>query len=70
MARSSISSRSVFTTTALFWEGRYVVRALINEPIGMGDHGRFVPLPDSMPQDIPPGQFRAEYHRTEPTDEF
>jgi len=35
-----------------------VVRAQINDPIGMGDKGTFVPLPDSAPQDIPANSFR------------
>ena len=35
-----------------------VVRASINTPMGMGDKGQFVPLPDSAPQDIPAGDFR------------
>ena len=34
-----------------------VLRAYINEPMGMGDSGNFVPLPDSAPQDIPAGGF-------------
>lgn len=34
-----------------------VVRAYINEPMGMGDKGNFVPFPDSAPQDIPAGGF-------------
>jgi M6 family metalloprotease-like protein len=37
---------------------KVVVRAYHNEPIGMGDHGAFVPFPDSAPQDIPPGEYR------------
>ncbi len=35
-----------------------VVKALVNDPIGMGDKGTFVPLKESDPQDIPPKQFR------------
>jgi hypothetical protein len=34
-----------------------VVRAFINE-LGMGDHGKFTPFPDSAPQDIPAGGFK------------
>ena len=30
-----------------------MVRALVNTPMGMGDHGTFVPLADSPPEDIP-----------------
>jgi len=32
-----------------------VIRAYVNEPMGMGDKGTFQPLPNSAPQDIPPG---------------
>jgi hypothetical protein len=35
-----------------------VVRAFINDPMGMGDRGTFVPFPDSDPQDIPAGGFK------------
>jgi hypothetical protein len=35
-----------------------VVRAEVNEPMGMGDKGTFQPLPNSAPQDIPAGAFR------------
>lgn len=35
-----------------------IVRASVNEPMGVGDKGTFVALPDSAPQDIPGGQFR------------
>jgi hypothetical protein len=35
-----------------------VIRTLVNTPMCMGDRGRFVPLPDSVPQDIPPGDYR------------
>ena len=35
-----------------------VVRAYVNTPMGMGDRGTFVPLPDSAPQDIPPASSR------------
>ncbi len=35
-----------------------VVRAYVNEPMGMGASGNFVPLPDSAPQDIPANSFR------------
>jgi M6 family metalloprotease-like protein len=34
-----------------------VVRASVNLPMGLGDRGRFSPLPDSAPQDIPAGRF-------------
>lgn len=34
-----------------------VIRAYINEPMGVGDKGNFVPFPDSAPQDIPAGGF-------------
>lgn len=34
-----------------------VIRAFINTPMGMGDKGDFVPLPDSAPQDIAAGSF-------------
>ena len=34
-----------------------VVRLSVNTPMGMGDHGTFVPLPDSAPQDVPAGGF-------------
>jgi M6 family metalloprotease-like protein len=34
-----------------------VIRAYINEPMGMGDKGNFVPFPNSAPQDIPAGGF-------------
>lgn len=34
-----------------------VIRALVNEPMGMGASGTFVALPDSAPQDIPGGGF-------------
>jgi hypothetical protein len=35
-----------------------VVRAFINQPMGMGDRGTFVPFPDSDPQDIPAKSFK------------
>ncbi|ANM31700.1 hypothetical protein ABI59_22280 [Acidobacteria bacterium Mor1] len=35
-----------------------VVRASVNEPGGMGDSGEFVPIGDSAPQNIPPGDYR------------
>jgi hypothetical protein len=35
-----------------------VVRAYINDPMGMGDKGKFVPFPNSAPQDIPAGGFK------------
>lgn len=34
-----------------------VIRAFVNTPMGMGDKGDFVALPDSAPQDIPAGGF-------------
>ncbi|MCP4452444.1 MAG: hypothetical protein GY809_13365, partial [Planctomycetes bacterium] len=34
-----------------------VIRAYVNEPMGMGASGKFVPFPDSAPQDIPAGSF-------------
>ena len=34
-----------------------VIRAYTNDPMGMGDKGNFVPLPDSAPHDIPAGGF-------------
>lgn len=34
-----------------------VIRAYINEPMGMGDRGTFVAMPDSAPSDIPAGGF-------------
>lgn len=34
-----------------------VVRMAVNEPMGMGQDGEFVDLPDSAPQDIPAGGF-------------
>lgn len=34
-----------------------VVRAYVNLPMGVGDRGRFSPLSDSAPQDIPAGRF-------------
>ena len=36
-----------------------VVRAFINDPMGMGDKGTFQPLPNSAPQDIPAGGFKV-----------
>ena len=35
-----------------------VVRASVNDPMGMGDKGTFQPLPNSAPQDIPAGSFK------------
>lgn len=35
-----------------------VVRAYINDPMGLGDKGTFKPFPDSAPQDIPAGGFK------------
>ena len=44
-----------------------IVRASINDPIGVGDKGTFVALPDSAPQDIPGGQFRDFAFEWKPT---
>ena len=44
-----------------------VVRTSINEPMGMGDKGTFVALPDSAPQDIPGGQSRDFAFEWKPT---
>jgi hypothetical protein len=35
-----------------------IIRAFVNTPMGVGDHGTFVPLPDSAPQDIPANSSR------------
>jgi hypothetical protein len=35
-----------------------VIRAYVNDPMGMGDKGTFQPLPNSAPQDIPAGGFK------------
>lgn len=45
-----------------------VVRAFINDPMGMGDKGTFKPFPNSAPQDIPAGSFKDfafEWHPKE-----
>ena len=43
------------------------VRTSVNLPMGMGDHGTFVPLPDSGPQDIPAGGFKDFVFDWKPT---